>query len=122
MSNVLDLVDQTAFVGERAIGATNLLQCVWVYNRASTSAVCAVPSPSSAGAVIPPHRTLTVAVRPPSLGLAQRSARAGDRRDDLAPVKNSTPGSLSRPAPGWMPSMDPDGTLRCCRSPTAAPG
>ena len=34
MSNVLDLVDQTAFVGERATGTTNLLQCVWVYNRA----------------------------------------------------------------------------------------
>src|SRR5215208_6263747 len=34
MSNVLDLVDQIAFVGERATGATNLLQCVWVYNRA----------------------------------------------------------------------------------------
>jgi hypothetical protein len=34
MRNVLDLVDQTAFVGERATGATNLLQCVWVYNRA----------------------------------------------------------------------------------------
>jgi hypothetical protein len=34
MSNVLDLVDQAAFAGERATGATNLLQCVWVYNRA----------------------------------------------------------------------------------------
>jgi hypothetical protein len=34
MSNVLDLVDQTAFIGERATGTTNLLQCVWVYNRA----------------------------------------------------------------------------------------
>jgi hypothetical protein len=34
MSNVLDLFDQTVFVGERATGATNLLQCVWVYNRA----------------------------------------------------------------------------------------
>lgn len=34
MSNVLDLVDQTAFLGERATGTTNLLQCVWVYNRA----------------------------------------------------------------------------------------
>ncbi len=34
MSNVLDLVDQAAFVGERATGTTNLLQCVWVYNRA----------------------------------------------------------------------------------------
>ena len=22
----------------------------------------------------------------------------------------------------WMPSTDPDGTLQCCRSPTAAPG
>ena len=34
MSNVLDLIDQSAFRGERAIGAANLLQCVWVYNRA----------------------------------------------------------------------------------------
>ena len=34
MSNLLDLVDQAAFLGERATGATNLLQCVWVYNRA----------------------------------------------------------------------------------------
>jgi len=34
MSNVLDLFDQTVFVGERATGATNLLQCVWMYNRA----------------------------------------------------------------------------------------
>src|SRR5262245_8486014 len=34
MSNVLDLFDQTVFVGERATGATNLLQCIWVYNRA----------------------------------------------------------------------------------------
>jgi hypothetical protein len=34
MSNILDLVDQTAFVGERATGTTNLLQCVWVYDRA----------------------------------------------------------------------------------------
>jgi hypothetical protein len=34
MSNVLDLIDQTAFLGERATGATNLLQVIWVYNRA----------------------------------------------------------------------------------------
>jgi hypothetical protein len=34
MSNLLDLFDQTVFVGERATGATNLLQCVWMYNRA----------------------------------------------------------------------------------------
>jgi diacylglycerol O-acyltransferase len=34
MSNVLDLVDQTVFLGERATGATSLGQCVWVYNRA----------------------------------------------------------------------------------------
>jgi hypothetical protein len=34
MSNVLDLFDQTVFLGERATGATNLLQCVWTYNRA----------------------------------------------------------------------------------------
>jgi hypothetical protein len=34
MSNVLDLFDQMTFLGERATGATNLVQCVWVYNRA----------------------------------------------------------------------------------------
>src|SRR6516162_5542718 len=34
MSNVLDLVDQTFFRVERAAAVTNLIQCVWVYNRA----------------------------------------------------------------------------------------
>jgi Wax ester synthase-like Acyl-CoA acyltransferase domain len=34
MDNVLDLFDQTVFLGERATGATNLLQCAWIYNRA----------------------------------------------------------------------------------------
>jgi hypothetical protein len=34
MSNVLDLVDETIFRVERAAGVTNLIQCVWVYNRA----------------------------------------------------------------------------------------
>jgi hypothetical protein len=34
MSNVLDLYDQTYFSFERAIRITNLLQCVWLYNRA----------------------------------------------------------------------------------------
>src|SRR6202048_2980250 len=34
MSNVLDLVDQTVFLGERATGATCLGQCVWVCARA----------------------------------------------------------------------------------------
>jgi diacylglycerol O-acyltransferase len=34
MSNILDLVDQTVFLGDRATGATSLGQCVWVYNRA----------------------------------------------------------------------------------------
>lgn len=33
MSNVLDLVDQTLFLGERATGATSVLQCTWVYDR-----------------------------------------------------------------------------------------
>ena len=85
MSNVLDLYDQTYFSFERAAGVTNLLQCVWVYNRAHRHRRSApVPSPSPAGTVVPSHRTLTVAVRPPSLGLAQRSARARDRRDAAA--------------------------------------
>jgi len=34
MSNVLDLVDQTIFRVERAADITNLIQCVWVYDRA----------------------------------------------------------------------------------------
>src|SRR6516165_4313352 len=34
MSNVVDLIDQSAFRAERATGTTNLLQCIWVYNRA----------------------------------------------------------------------------------------
>jgi hypothetical protein len=34
MNNVLDLVDQTFFRIERAGGVTNVIQCVWVYNRA----------------------------------------------------------------------------------------
>jgi hypothetical protein len=34
MDNVIDLVDQSAFLGERATGTTNLLQCVWIYDRA----------------------------------------------------------------------------------------
>jgi hypothetical protein len=34
MNNVVDLFDQTVFLGERATGATNLLQCVWIYNGA----------------------------------------------------------------------------------------
>lgn len=33
VSDVLDLLDQTAFDVERATGASNLLQCFWVYNR-----------------------------------------------------------------------------------------
>ena len=34
MSNVLDLVDQTFFLGEQATGVPLVLQCVWVYDRA----------------------------------------------------------------------------------------
>jgi hypothetical protein len=34
MSNVLGLFDQTYFTGERVTGATGILQCVWVYDRA----------------------------------------------------------------------------------------
>lgn len=33
MSNVLDLTDQTLFLGERATETTNVLQCIWVYDR-----------------------------------------------------------------------------------------
>jgi hypothetical protein len=34
MSNVVDLLDQVHFLGEQATGTSNVLQCVWVYNRA----------------------------------------------------------------------------------------
>jgi hypothetical protein len=34
ISNVLDLADQTLFLGERATGTTSLLQCIWVYDGA----------------------------------------------------------------------------------------
>ena len=34
MSNVLDLADQTLFLGERATAATNVVQVIWVYDRA----------------------------------------------------------------------------------------
>ncbi|GAB7146706.1 hypothetical protein [Mycobacterium riyadhense] len=34
MDNVIDLADQAMFLGEQATGATGLLQCAWVYNRA----------------------------------------------------------------------------------------
>ncbi|MBV8787607.1 MAG: hypothetical protein JOZ00_13085 [Mycobacterium sp.] len=34
MDNVIDLIDQSAFLGERATGTTNLLQCIWIYDRA----------------------------------------------------------------------------------------
>ncbi|BAX93403.1 hypothetical protein [Mycobacterium shigaense] len=33
MSNVLDLTDQTLFLAERATSTTNVLQCIWVYDR-----------------------------------------------------------------------------------------
>lgn len=33
MSDVIDLYDQSQFLGQRATGATNLLQCVWLYDR-----------------------------------------------------------------------------------------
>ena len=33
MSNLLDLVDQTFFCVERAAAVTNVIQCVWVYDR-----------------------------------------------------------------------------------------
>ena len=33
MSNLLDLTDQTLFFAERATQTTNVLQCIWVYDR-----------------------------------------------------------------------------------------
>jgi hypothetical protein len=76
MSNVLDLVDQTVFLGERATGATCLGQFVWAYDRAI-----------DIDGVRQFHHHL--------------------QRGRLSP---------------WMPSTDPDGTLRCSRSPMAARG
>ena len=34
VSNVLDLADQMVFLAEQATGATNLIQCVWIYDHA----------------------------------------------------------------------------------------
>ncbi|OBF72250.1 hypothetical protein A5750_17520 [Mycobacterium sp. 852002-51613_SCH5001154] len=34
MSNVLDLADQTLFLGERATATSSVVQCIWVYDRA----------------------------------------------------------------------------------------
>ena len=34
MSNVLDLTDQALFLSERATSTTNVLQCIWAYDRA----------------------------------------------------------------------------------------
>lgn len=33
IDNVIDLADQAMFLGEKATGATGLLQCAWVYHR-----------------------------------------------------------------------------------------
>ncbi len=122
MSNVLDLYDQTFFIGERATGTTNLLQCVWVYNRAididglrrfhrhlqrGRLSRRIEPSPLPFGR----HRWVSPAGHS-DLEIVETPRRA----------KNSTPGLTSRPTPPWMPSTDPDGTSRCSRSPTAAPG
>ena len=34
MTNILDLADQALFLGERATGATSVIQSIWVYDRA----------------------------------------------------------------------------------------
>ena len=34
MTNILDLADQALFLGERAAGATSVVQCIWAYDRA----------------------------------------------------------------------------------------
>jgi hypothetical protein len=34
MTNILDLADQALFLGERATGASSVIQCIWVYDRA----------------------------------------------------------------------------------------
>ena len=122
MSNVLDLVDQTIFRVEQAAGITNLIQCVWVYNR-----------PVDIDGLRQFHHHLQ---RGPLSRRIERSPLPFGRHRWVSPSgqpeleivatlaheKNSTPGLTSRPTPHWMPSTDPDGTSRCCRSPTAAPG
>ena len=114
MSNVIDLIDQTIFLAERSPLAPTCCSASGCTTARSTSTGCGVsitifsgdgcPAASNAhhcrSGAIAGYRQ---AIRPTS-----RSSRRLDR------AKNSTPGWASRPTPHWIPSTDPDGTLRCC--------
>ena len=122
MSNVLDLFDQTVFLGERATGATNLLQCVWIYDRAiDIDGLRQFHRHLQQGRLSrrverSACRSVAIAGSRPAVSPNLRSSRR------LARAKNSTPGWASWPTLRWMPSTDPVGTLRWSGSPTAARG
>ena len=111
------------FLGERATGATSLLQCVWTYDRAiDIDGLRRFHHHLLRRPAVPSRRTVTVAVRPPSVG---------DRRND-APAIEIAPSPRPREEFGaWLrradrhaaglSSTDPHGISRCFRSPTAAP-
>ena len=110
MSNVLDLVDQTAFLGERATKATNLLQCrLGVQprdrHRRSAPVSSAISSRGGCRVASNAHRCHSAAIAGsrPAISPTWRSSRRRGR------VKNSTPGSSEQAntpldaehGPGW---------------------
>ena len=122
MGNVLDPRDQTMFDLGRATGATILVQCAWVYNR---------PIDIDGLRQFHDHLQrgrLSRRIERSPLPFGRHRWVSPDGSSDIEivasadRVKNSTPGSTSRPTPHWIASTDLDGTLRCSRSPTAAPG
>ena len=122
MSNILDLVDQTFFRVERAAGVTNVIQCVWVYDRPiDIDGLRQFQHHLQRGQL-----SRRIERSPLPFG-RHRWVSPGDQSDleivvRLGRVKNSTPGWASRPTPPSIPSTDPDGTSRCCRSSTAVRG
>jgi hypothetical protein len=122
MSNVLDLVDQTIFRVERAAGVTNLIQCVWAYNRpVDINGLCRFHDQLRQG-------RLSRRIERSPLPFGRHRWVSPSDQPELEIIatprcaKNSTPGLTSRPTLHWMPSTDPDGTSRCSPSPTAASG
>lgn len=122
MSNVLDLVDQTIFRVRRAAGLTSLIQCAWTYDRPADIAGLRrfhrhLQHGRLSRRIERSHcRSAATAGSPQAINPSWRSSRHHGR------VKNSTHGWPSRPTLRWMSSTDPDGTSRCCRSPTGAAG
>ena len=123
MNNVLGLFDQAYFTGERVTGATGVLQCVWVYDRAididGLRRFHRHLHGAGYRAASSAHRCLSpgIAGSRPAFSPTWRSSRSRYR------ATNSTLGSASRPTPPpWMRSTDPNGTSRCSRSLTGAPG